>query len=98
MYEVDQFVCPKCGTEMKVIAVIEDPDEIKRIQIGMAVGQVEISHGGLWGTSIVSTLVSMEMVNTLPVPSSGNAGSSSRPVRSNRSPASSTRLFRIYES
>ena len=22
---------PKCGSEMKVIAVIEDPDEIKRI-------------------------------------------------------------------
>ncbi|MBS3763816.1 MAG: transposase [Planctomycetes bacterium] len=31
VYEVDPFVCPKCGAEMKVIAVIEDPDELKRI-------------------------------------------------------------------
>ena len=31
VYEVDPLVCPKCGAEMKVIAVIEDPDEIKRI-------------------------------------------------------------------
>jgi len=31
VYEVDPMVCPKCGAEMKVIAVIEDPDELKRI-------------------------------------------------------------------
>ena len=31
VYEVDPLVCPKCGAEMKVIAVIEDPDELKRI-------------------------------------------------------------------
>ena len=31
VYEVDPFVCPKCGSEMKVIAVIQEPDEIKRI-------------------------------------------------------------------
>jgi hypothetical protein len=31
VYEIDPLVCPKCGTEMKVIAVIENPDEIKRI-------------------------------------------------------------------
>lgn len=31
VYEVDPIVCPKCGTKMKVIAVIEDPDELKRI-------------------------------------------------------------------
>ena len=31
VYEVDPFVCPKCGAEMKVIAIIEDPDELKRI-------------------------------------------------------------------
>ena len=30
-YEVDPFVCPKCGADMKVIAVIEDPDEPGRI-------------------------------------------------------------------
>ena len=31
VYEVDPFVCPKCGAEMKVITIIEDPDELKRI-------------------------------------------------------------------
>jgi len=31
VYEVDPFVCPKCGSEMKVIAVIQESDEIKRI-------------------------------------------------------------------
>jgi hypothetical protein len=31
VYEVDPMVCPKCGAEMKVVAVIEDPDELKRI-------------------------------------------------------------------
>jgi hypothetical protein len=25
------MVCPKCGADMKVIAVIEDPDELRRI-------------------------------------------------------------------
>ncbi|MFW6234287.1 MAG: hypothetical protein ACOC4I_02790 [Spirochaetota bacterium] len=31
VYEVDPFVCPKCGADMKVIAVIEDPEELGRI-------------------------------------------------------------------
>ena len=31
VYEVEPFVCPKCGAEMKVIAIIEDPDELGRI-------------------------------------------------------------------
>ena len=31
VYEVDPFMCPKCGADMKVIAVIEDPDDLKRI-------------------------------------------------------------------
>ena len=31
VYEVDPFVCPKCGAEMKVIAVIEDPGELWHI-------------------------------------------------------------------
>ena len=31
VYETDPFVCPKCGAEMKVIAIIEDPDELGRI-------------------------------------------------------------------
>ena len=29
--DVDPFMCPKCGAEMKVIAIIEDPEELKRI-------------------------------------------------------------------
>lgn len=31
VYEVDPMVCPKCGSEMKVIAVIQEPTEINRI-------------------------------------------------------------------
>ena len=31
VYEVDPFVCPKCGADMKVIAIIEDPDDLERI-------------------------------------------------------------------
>lgn len=30
-YEVDPMICPKCGADMKVIAVIEDLNELKRI-------------------------------------------------------------------
>jgi len=31
IYEIDPFVCPKCGSEMRVIAVIQNVDDIKRI-------------------------------------------------------------------
>ena len=31
VYEIDPLVCPKCGSEMRVIAVIQDSSEIKRI-------------------------------------------------------------------
>jgi hypothetical protein len=31
IYEVDPLTCPKCGSEMKVLAVILDPYEIKKI-------------------------------------------------------------------
>lgn len=31
IYEIDLFVCPKCSSEMKVIAIIQDMAEIKRI-------------------------------------------------------------------
>ena len=31
VYEVDPLLCPKCGAEMKAIAIIEDRDEIKHI-------------------------------------------------------------------
>jgi hypothetical protein len=31
VYEVDPFLCPKCGGEMHVIAVIEEPDELRKI-------------------------------------------------------------------
>jgi hypothetical protein len=31
VYEIDPMVCPKCGGEMKVIAVIQDPMEIRDI-------------------------------------------------------------------
>ena len=31
VYEFDPFVCPRCGSEMKVLAIIMKPQEIKRI-------------------------------------------------------------------
>jgi hypothetical protein len=31
VYEIDPMVCPKCGSEMKVIAIIQQPAEIDRI-------------------------------------------------------------------
>ena len=31
IYEIDPYTCPKCGSEMKVIAVIQDSFEIKKI-------------------------------------------------------------------
>jgi len=31
IYEVDPFVCPKCGSVMKVIAIIQETEEIRRI-------------------------------------------------------------------
>ena len=38
VYEVDPLVCPKCGAQMRVIALIEDPAVIERI----------LSWLGLW--------------------------------------------------
>ncbi len=31
IYEINPFTCPRCGSEMKVIAVIQDTSEIKKI-------------------------------------------------------------------
>lgn len=31
LYEIDPLICKCCGSEMKVIAVIQDPKEIKKI-------------------------------------------------------------------
>ena len=31
VYEIDLFICPKCGSEMKVIAVIQETKEIRLI-------------------------------------------------------------------
>ena len=31
VYEIDPFICPRCGSEMKVLAIILKPQEIKRI-------------------------------------------------------------------
>ena len=31
MYEIDPFICPQCRSEMKVLAIIKKPEEIKRI-------------------------------------------------------------------
>ena len=31
VYEIDPFICPRCGSEMMVIAIIQKPQEIERI-------------------------------------------------------------------
>jgi len=31
VYEIDPLICPQCGSQMKVIAVIQEPEEIDRI-------------------------------------------------------------------
>ena len=31
IYEINPYICPKCGSEMKVIAVIRETSEIKKI-------------------------------------------------------------------
>ena len=31
IYEVGPLMCPRCGCDMKIIAVITDPDEVKKI-------------------------------------------------------------------
>jgi hypothetical protein len=44
VYEVDPLLCPKCGAQMRVIALIEDPAVIERI----------LSWLGLWEPSRAS--------------------------------------------
>src|SRR4030042_5525298 len=31
VYEIDPLVCPRCGSEMRLIAVITDPAEVRKI-------------------------------------------------------------------
>ncbi len=31
IYEIDPCLCPKCGSEMKIVAIIQDVAEIRRI-------------------------------------------------------------------
>jgi hypothetical protein len=31
VYEIDPLVCPRCGWEMKIIAVIQDPVDMRDI-------------------------------------------------------------------
>ena len=42
IYEVDPLVCPKCGSRMKVIAVITEHSSLKKI----------LKHVGLWNETI----------------------------------------------
>jgi hypothetical protein len=41
VYEVDPLVCPRCGGEMRIIALIEQPEVIEKI----------LTHLGLWPAS-----------------------------------------------
>ena len=38
VWEVDPYTCPRCGSEMRMIALIDDSDVIRKI----------LSHLGLW--------------------------------------------------
>ena len=38
LWEVDPLTCPRCGSEMRIISLIQDPDVIRRI----------LEHLGLW--------------------------------------------------
>ena len=38
VWEVDPLTCPRCGSEMRIISLIQDPDVIRRI----------LEHLGLW--------------------------------------------------
>ena len=38
VWEVDLLTCPRCGSEMRIISLIQDPDVIRRI----------LKHPGLW--------------------------------------------------
>ena len=38
VWEVDPLTCPRCGSEMKIISLIQDPDVIRQI----------LKHLGLW--------------------------------------------------
>ncbi len=31
VYEVDPLICPKCGSEMAVLAIITNPEEVRKI-------------------------------------------------------------------
>ena len=31
IYEIDPFICPRCSSKMRVLAVITDPGEVKKI-------------------------------------------------------------------
>jgi hypothetical protein len=45
VYEVNPFLCPNCGATMSVIAVIQDPVEIRRIVQCLAGRQSKIGEG-----------------------------------------------------
>ena len=45
IYEVDPLRCPKCGGEMKVIALIHEPDTISGILEHLGLLDIEIEHG-----------------------------------------------------
>ena len=39
VYEVDPLLCPHCGSEMKIVAVIHDPKEIKKLTTHLGIPQ-----------------------------------------------------------
>ncbi len=43
VYDVDPLVCPRCGSQMRVIAVAQDPDEVQRILAGFRSLRLELN-------------------------------------------------------
>ena len=39
VYEVDPLLCPHCGSEMKIVAIIHDPKEIKKLTTHLGIPQ-----------------------------------------------------------
>ena len=50
VYEVDPLVCPRCGWDMKIVAIIEDPAEIRLILCHLI--KIARAPPGVWTSSI----------------------------------------------
>ena len=42
VYDVDPLVCPYCGSEMKIIAIVRDPKEIEKRSTHLGIPQYRV--------------------------------------------------------